>query len=97
MASTLPDPFAPVRDATNKHRVKHGCGAYPYANGALLSTLAAAAVHSGALRPGEAGMVRVTVLGPVPAYVGSTQNGLTSNNYGAYNGYRIDGRVGGPR
>lgn len=43
MASTLPDPFAPVRDATNKHRVKHGCGAYPYANGALLSTLAAAA------------------------------------------------------
>ena len=26
-----------------KHRAKHGCGAYPYSNGPLLSTIAAAA------------------------------------------------------
>jgi predicted O-methyltransferase YrrM len=38
-----PDPFAAVRDATNAHRAQHGCGTYPYANGPLLSALAAAA------------------------------------------------------
>ena len=39
----LADPFASVRDATNAHRAKHaGCGAYPYQNGPLLGTLAAA-------------------------------------------------------
>jgi len=36
------DPFAKVRDATLAHRAKHGCGAWPYGNGALLSVLAAA-------------------------------------------------------
>lgn len=38
------DPFAAVLDATHAHRATHeGCGAYPYGNGALLGTLAAAA------------------------------------------------------
>jgi predicted O-methyltransferase YrrM len=37
------DPFAPVREATLKHRAKHGCGAWPYDNGPLLSALAGAA------------------------------------------------------
>jgi predicted O-methyltransferase YrrM len=37
------DPFAKVRAATLAHRAKHGCGAWPYGNGALLGTLAAAA------------------------------------------------------
>jgi predicted O-methyltransferase YrrM len=36
------DPFGRVRDATLKHRAKHGCGAWPYDNGPLLGTLAAA-------------------------------------------------------
>ena len=36
------DPFAKVRDATQAHRAKHGCGTWPYGNGALLSALAAA-------------------------------------------------------
>ena len=36
------DPFAMVRDATQAHRAKHGCGTWPYGNGALLSVLAAA-------------------------------------------------------
>lgn len=36
------DPFAEVRKATDRHRARHGCGAYPYDNGPLLSTLAAA-------------------------------------------------------
>jgi predicted O-methyltransferase YrrM len=37
------DPFSAVREATLKHRARHGCGAYPYANGPLLGTIAAAA------------------------------------------------------
>ena len=37
------DPFAAVREATLKHRSRHGCGAYPYDNGPLLGTIAAAA------------------------------------------------------
>ena len=43
MARTSSDPFAHIREATLKHRAKHGCGAYPYSNGPLLSTIAAAA------------------------------------------------------
>jgi predicted O-methyltransferase YrrM len=39
------DPFAEVRKATDRHRASHGCGAYPYRNGPLLSALAAA-VHA---------------------------------------------------
>lgn len=37
------DPFAKIRQTTNAHRGQHGCGAYPYGNGPLLSALAAAA------------------------------------------------------
>lgn len=37
------DPFAEVRKATDRHRAEHGCNAYPYDNGPLLSALAAAA------------------------------------------------------
>jgi len=36
------DPLAHVREATQKHRARHGCGAYPYGNGPLLTALAAA-------------------------------------------------------
>ena len=43
MKASAADPFAKVRTATNTHRAKHGCGTYPYDNGPLLSTLAAAA------------------------------------------------------
>src|SRR6202167_1159239 len=36
-------PFAKVRTATNAHRARHGCGAYPYDNGPFLAAIAAAA------------------------------------------------------
>ena len=43
-AKPIADPFASVREATDKHRAGHkGCGAFPYQNGALLGALAAAA------------------------------------------------------
>jgi predicted O-methyltransferase YrrM len=43
MAGAAIDPFAKVRSATDAHRTRHGCGAYPYDNGPLLAALAAAA------------------------------------------------------
>jgi predicted O-methyltransferase YrrM len=43
MARKGDDPFAQVREATLKHRARHGCGAYPYDNGPLLGAIAAAA------------------------------------------------------
>jgi len=36
------DPFAEIRRATDRHRARHGCGAYPYHNGPLLTALAGA-------------------------------------------------------
>ena len=42
MAHAPADPFAQVRKATQQHRARHGCGAYPYDDGPLLSALAAA-------------------------------------------------------
>jgi predicted O-methyltransferase YrrM len=42
-AKTPIDPFDALREATLAHRAKHGCGAYPYDNGALLGALAASA------------------------------------------------------
>jgi predicted O-methyltransferase YrrM len=43
MAVAAPDPFAKIRSATDAHRAKHGCSAYPYDNGPLLAAIAAAA------------------------------------------------------
>src|ERR1700728_432556 len=37
------DPFVKIRTATNAHRARHGCNAYPYDNGPLLAALAGAA------------------------------------------------------
>lgn len=48
------------------------------------STLAAAAVHSGILKVGQTGVVKVLMQPSPPAFVGSTQNGLSSSGYGAY-------------
>jgi predicted O-methyltransferase YrrM len=42
MKKSPADPFAEVRQATNQHRARHGCGAYPYKHGPLLGVLAAA-------------------------------------------------------
>jgi predicted O-methyltransferase YrrM len=43
MPGPVADPFAKIRTATNAHRAKHGCNAYPYSNGPLLAALAGAA------------------------------------------------------
>ena len=43
MTGSAPDRFAKISAATNAHRDRHGCSAYPYDNGPLLAALAAAA------------------------------------------------------
>jgi hypothetical protein len=56
------------------------------------SRLAAAAVHAGAVRVGERGLVRVTILDGVgQEYVGSARNGVTTFDYGNYPvAYRVE-------
>jgi len=55
------------------------------------SSIAAAAVHSGALKLGEKGYVRVTVLPGLGAYVSSDRNGVKSADAGAWQGsFRVD-------
>lgn len=55
------------------------------------SRLAVAAVHAGVLRDGETGIVKVTILPGDSRYLGSTRNGISSYDYGAYSfSYRID-------
>jgi hypothetical protein len=50
------------------------------------SLLSNCAVHAGALKPGQTGVVRVEIVAPPGAFVGSTRNGCTSSGFGAYNG-----------
>ena len=37
-----PDPFVQVRSQTLRHRAQHGCGTYPFEDGAILGVIAAA-------------------------------------------------------
>jgi hypothetical protein len=48
------------------------------------SVLPAAAVHAGALKPGEAAVVRVRVMTPLAHYQGSIRNGVTSHDFGRF-------------
>ena len=55
------------------------------------SSLALAAVHAGAVKPGETTVVRVTVMRPLSHYQGSVRNGVTSHDYGRYGtAFRVD-------
>jgi hypothetical protein len=53
------------------------------------SNLATAVVHAGLAKNGETVTVKVRVIASVPAFVGSTRNGITSNSYGQYPGYEF--------
>jgi hypothetical protein len=48
------------------------------------SQLATAAVHAGLLRPGQTGVVKVTIVATPLAFQGSTRNGVTSHPFGMY-------------
>jgi len=48
------------------------------------TSLASAAVHAGALKLGEAGVVKVTIVPSPPQFNGSLQNGINSHSYPQY-------------
>lgn len=48
------------------------------------STIGAAAVHQGLLKPGETRLLRVAVVDPPDSFPGTTRNGVTSTEYGRY-------------
>jgi len=50
------------------------------------SNLATAAVHAGALKDGETGIVKVTIVEGQTTYTASTENGVTSSGYGQWHG-----------
>jgi hypothetical protein len=55
------------------------------------SALGAAAVHAGAVKPGETAVVRVTVMPPPPQYHGSIRHGVTTHDFGHFAAaYRLD-------
>ncbi len=59
------------------------------------SDLGTAAVHAGVLKDGETGTVQVTVLPGQQSYPGSTRNGVTSQNWGSWQGSFQVARAGG--
>jgi LCCL domain-containing protein len=48
------------------------------------STIGAAAVHAGLLKPAETAVLRVTVVTPPETFPGTVRNGVTSTEYGRY-------------
>jgi len=54
------------------------------------SSLAAAAVHAGLVRPGKTRIVKVTAVAPLTQYQGSSRNGVVSHNFGRFgSAYRL--------
>jgi hypothetical protein len=54
------------------------------------SSLAAAAIHAGLVKPGESAVVKVTAVAPLAQYQGSVRNGVTSHDFGRYgSAYRL--------
>ena len=58
-------------------------GSNPYTTD---STLGAAAVHAGVLKVGEKGIVKLKAKADAGGYTGTTQNGVTTGNWGPYQG-----------
>ncbi len=55
------------------------------------SALAVVAVHAGAVKPGESGIIKVCVTAPLNQYQGSVRNGITSHDFGRYgSAYRVE-------
>ena len=58
-------------------------GSNPYTTD---STLGTAVIHSGLLKAGETGVVKIKVKADAGGYTGSTRNGVTTGNWGPYQG-----------
>jgi hypothetical protein len=56
----------------------------------LDSALSVVAVHAGILKPGQTGLMRVTLIGKVQGFLASTKNGIVSSGYGPSAGFRVN-------
>ena len=55
------------------------------------SMLAAAAVHAGAIKAEETGVIKVTVVNPLAQYHGSVRHGVTTHDFGRFGtAYRVE-------
>jgi hypothetical protein len=55
------------------------------------SSIAAAAVHAGLLKPSELGVLRVTIVAGQQSYAASDSNGVKSQAYGPWDGsFRLE-------
>ena len=61
-------------------------GSGPYTND---SAIAAAAVHQGLLTAGQSGVIRVTSVGTLLSFTGSTKNGVTTYPWGSFCGVTL--------
>lgn len=91
-----PGRLSGLRDQIDKvfhFRVTGAVGGSVWGSGTYTtdSSLATAAVHAGVLKVGETGVVRVRIVATPNAFQGSTQNGVTTYDYGVYPGaYQIE-------
>jgi len=89
-SAALPDPGNLIHSEPDIGKVFYYDVTGATAGGAIYGTdvfvtgsfLAMAAVHSGVLKDGQRGVVKVTVLAGQQAYTATTRNGITSNAYG---------------
>jgi hypothetical protein len=89
--NVLPDPgnlsnYAQQTNQTFRFRVTGSTSGSLYGTDYYTtdSTLAVAAVHAGVLKPGQAGIVKVTILPPQQSFTGSLRHGITSSSWGSY-------------
>lgn len=69
---------------TGQHPTGQGSSVWGTDQYTLDSNLAAAAVHSGVVQPGQTGTVRVRVVVSPPQFLGTSRNGVNSATYGNY-------------
>jgi LCCL domain len=66
-------------------------GSNPYTTDTYLG---AAVIHAGVMKAGETGYVKLKILPDPGSYTGSTANGITSSNYGPWQGcYEVVGKA----
>jgi len=83
---TLAD-FAGQFGTRARFRVTGATGGFVYGSDpyTLDSRLATVAVHAGALKVGQSGIIEVEIIESPPAFTGSTANGVTTSPYGPWN------------
>ncbi len=78
-------------EVTAVHNGGNVWGSNPYTMDTVINT---AAIHAGVLKNGETAYLKIKILPDPGSYTGSTANGITSTNYGPWQGcYQILGKA----